>query len=744
LENLTVEGLLEEDARALLTAAVPGQLDERVRDRIVVETRGNPLRLLEVLREMGRGELAGGFGTPRAGVSSAPMEEHYARRIRALSEEAQQLLLVAAADPTGDAVLVWRAAQILAVTRAAAAEVKSEQLLEIGARTRFRHPLVRSAAYAAGSPDRRRAAHSALAEAMDPKVDPERRVWHLAAAATAPDEDVASQLEESADAAQARAGLSGAAALLQRSVELTARPERRFDRALAAAEAHLQAGAFDASSALLAEARAAATDDVKRARVERLASEVQYRSNPGPEAPALLVDAAKTLETLDVKLARETYLQAWFASYAAGPYARPGGLLPEVSRAIRSAPPPQAGAPVWDLFLDALAAVVLDGRAASAASYRRAVDAFCGDGVSDGEFIRWAHVASHSSAQLWDWSRWELVSAKHVRLARASGALAPLSIALNGRGINLTWMGDLEAAGAVVQEFDAVNAATGIGGWFSFGGTFLAAYQGRPDALALMSASAARFAEYGVGQGSQFANWTTAILCNGLGRFADAFAAADVAAYEMDIPNGTGWALIELIEAAVRSRELEAAHAAMEQLPMHTLPDSDWAMGVEARCRALVTEGARAEQWYGEAVERLGRTPCRTELARAHLLYGEWLRREGRRADARHQLDPAYEMFSLMGAEAFAERARRELLATGEKVRKRDVSTKSELTPQQEHIARLARDGRSNAEIGAELFLSVRTVEWHLRKVFMKLGIASRRELKQALPARGRYPSVTS
>src|SRR5262249_37788527 len=342
--------------------------------------------------------------------------------------------------PTGDAALVWRAAQRLGVTRTAAAEVESEQLLEIGSRTRFRHPLVRSAAYAAGTPDARRAAHSALAQAIDPDGDPERRVWHLAAAASGPDENVASQLEQSADAARARAGLSGAAALLQRSVELTAEPGRRFDRALAAAQAHLHAGAFDAALGLLAEARAVAIDDVQRGRVEQLASEVQYRSNPGPEAPALLLEAAKTLETLDVQLARETYLQAWFTSFAAGPYARPGGLLPDVSRAIRSAPPPPDGAPVWDLFLDALAAVVIDGRAASAASYRRALDAFCTDEVSDGEFIRWAHIGQHCAAQLWDWPSWEFVSAKHVELARASGALAPLSIALNGRGLNLTWL----------------------------------------------------------------------------------------------------------------------------------------------------------------------------------------------------------------------------------------------------------------------------------------------------------------
>jgi DNA-binding CsgD family transcriptional regulator len=743
LPSLTLEGLTEEDARALLTAAVSGQLDEQVRDRIVAETGGNPLRLLELPRELTAGELAGGFGTPEPSASSAPMEEQYMRRIRALPESTQHLLLLAAADPTGDATLVWRAAQAVGIARTAAAAAESEQLLELGSHVRFRHPLVRSAAYAAGTPDDRRAAHLALAEATDITADPERHVWHRAAAATGPDDLVASELERTAATAQARAGSAAAAAFLERSVELTAEPEQRADRALAAAQAHLHAGAFDAARALLAEVRALATDDVQRGRAERLMGEVQYRSSPGPEGPVVLLETARNLESLNARLARETYLEAWMASYAAGPYARPGGLLPEVSSALRSAPPPPDGAPVWDLFLEPFAALVMEGRAAAAVGLRQAVDAFLSDEVSDAAFLQWGHLATHSAAVLWDFPNWEILSSRHVELARGSGALAPLSIALSGRGVNLSWCGDLEGAAAIVAENHAVNEATGIG-WYSAGGLMLAAYQGRPDALTLMSDSATKYAELGLGQGSQFAIWTTAILCNSLGRYAEAFTAAERAAYEMEIPNGTGWSLAELIEAAVRSRQPEVARDAMTQLPKHTLDESDWAMGIEARCRALISEGAEAEHWYVEAVERLGRTPFRPELARAHLLYGEWLRREGRRVDGRQQLASAYDMFTAMGAEAFAERARRELLATGEKVRKRSVASQNELTPQEEHIARLARDGRSNAEIGAELFLSVRTVEWHLRKVFMKLGVSSRKNLKDALPSRVQNPVVTA
>ena len=743
LTSLTLAGLAEEDARALVTAAVPGHLDERVRERIVAETGGNPLRLLELPREMSQAELAGGFGAPHTDSSFGPLDEYYARRIRALPEPTQQLLLLAAADPTGDATLLWRAAQTFGVPRSAAAVAESEQLLEIGSQVRFRHPLVRSAAYAAGRPEDRGAVHSALAAATDADVDPERRVWHLATAATGPDEAVAAQLEGTAATAQSRAGLAAAAAFLQRSVELTAEPGRRAERALATAHAHMHAGAFDAALGLLAEVEAVATDDVQRGRMERLKGQVQYASNPGPEAPVLLLQAAKTLEPLDVQLARETYLDAWLASFVAGPHARPGGLLPEVSQAARSAPPPPEGAPPCDLFLDGLVKLVTDGNAAAAPSLRVAVDPFLGGDVSANDFVQWGHLATLAACTLWDWKSWDALSAKHVELARISGALAPLSIALNGRGMYAAQCGDREAA-AIIAEYEAVNDATGIG-WYPSNSLLHAAYQGRPEALAYLTASAKDSVKRGMGHGWQIATWARAILCNGLGRYADALAAAQDAC-EMGIPITTGWALPDLIEAAVRSGQPETAREAMEQLSRHTIDGADWAAGIEARSRALVTEGEAAEPWYTEAVQRLSSTPLRPDLARARLLYGEWLRRERRRVDAREQLRSAYEMFSAIGAEAFAERARRELVATGEKVRKRnaDPASRDELTLQEAHIARLARDGRTNAEIGTQLFLSIRTVEWHLRKVFMKLGVSSRKDLKDALPGRGPYVSQTT
>jgi DNA-binding CsgD family transcriptional regulator len=361
---------------------------------------------------------------------------------------------------------------------------------------------------------------------------------------------------------------------------------------------------------------------------------------------------------------------------------------------------------------------------------------FLSDEISDNEFLQWGHLATASACSLWDWKSWDTLSAKHVELARASGALAPLSIALSGRGVYTAWCGDTEASIKQITEFNAVNEATGIG-WFSACGLMHRAYQGLPEALPVFDASRADCVERGLGQGAQFATWMKAIVCNGLGRYADALAAAQLAAYEMEIPNGTGWALPEVIEAAMRDQQPEVAREAMEQLPKHLLSESDWAAGIEARSRALVTDGEEAEHWYAEGLDRLARTPFRTEVARAHLLYGEWLRREGRRVDAREQLRAAHGMLAAIGMEAFAERARRELIATGGTARKRRIETRDQLTPQEEQIARLARGGLSNPQIGAQLFLSARTVEWHLRKVYTKLGVGSRHELKIALAQRG-------
>ena len=740
LPALTVEGLTDDDARALLTAAVPGHLDKRVRDRIVAETGGNPLGLLELARGMSEAELAGGFARLRQASLSDDLHDHYLRRVRMLPGPAQQLMLLAAADPTGDATLLWRAAQTLGLGSDAAAAADEEQLLKIGSQVRFGHPLVRSAAYMAGSPEDRRTAHLTLATATDAQTDPERRLWHLAAAATEPDEDVATALEQAAAKIQARAGVAASAAFLQRSVALTAEPGRRADRALAAALANLHAGAFDIALGLLAQAEAHAADDLQRARVEQLRGQIEWASVSGRDAPVLLLQAAKRLESLDAELARETYLYAWVASHLAGPLAGPGGLLLEVSRAAQAAYQPASAPRPCDLLLDGLTTMITQGRVAALPTIRRAVSAFLGDQVSGEEWLQWGIFAQMAAMAAWDFDSWVALSTRHVELARALGALAPLSIALNGRGSVATHCGDFETATALAAEKDVVNEVTGIR-LATTCDLLLAGYRGRPaEAVPLFTATTEDSTARGEGLAVQMANWSAAVLHNGLGRYAEALAVAEPATEETYSPLSTQLLLPELIEAAVRTGRADLARQALDRLSaMTTIEDSDWAKGLEARSRALVSEGQEAEQCYAEAVERLGRTPLRPESARARLLYGEWLRRENRRLDARHQLHAAYHLFTEIGADAFAERARSELLATGEKVRKREVDTYSQLTPQEEHIARLARDGRTNSEIGAELFISARTVEWHLRKVFAKLGITSRRDLHNALPPRGQH-----
>ena len=740
LPALTVEGLTDADARVLLTAAVPGHLDKRVCDRIVAETGGNPLGLLELAGGISEAELAGGFAGLRQASLSDHLEDHYLRRVRVLPGPAQQLMLLAAADPTGDATLLWRAAETLGLGPDAAAAADEEQLLKIGSQVRFRHPLVRAAAYVAGSPEDRRAAHLTLATATDAQTDPERRVWHLAAAATEPDEDVATALEQAAANIQARAGVAASAAFLQRSVVLTAEPGRRADRALAAALANLHAGAFDIARGLLAQAEAHAVDDLQRARVEQLRGQIEWASVTGREAPVLLLQAARRLESLDAELARETYLYAWVASHLAGPLAGPGGLLLEVSRAAQAAPQPVAAPRPCDLLLDGLTTMIAQGRSAAEPTIRRAVAAFLGDQVSGEEWLQWGIFAQMAAMAAWDFDSWVALSTRHLELARALGALAPLSIALNGRGQVATHCGDFETATSLAAEKDVVNEVTGIRQATTCD-LLLAGYRGRPaEAVPLFTATTEDSTARGEGLAVQMANWSAAVLHNGLGRYAEALAAAEPATEETYSPLSTQLVLPELIEAAVRTGRVDLARAALDRLSaMTTIEGSDWAKGLEARSRALVSEGQEAEQCYAEAVKRLGRTPLRPESARAHLLYGEWLRRENRRLDARHQLRAAYHLFTVIGADAFAERARSELLATGEKVRKREVDTYSQLTPQEEHIVRLARDGRTNPEIAAELFLSTRTVEWHFRKVFAKLGITSRRDLHNALPPRGQH-----
>ncbi len=737
LPELTVAGLAQADARVLLASALAGPLDPRVGDLIVAETGGNPLALLELRRGLSPAQLAGGFGLPFTAPLPSRIEDSFARQLDALPEATRRLLLVAAADPSGDPVLVRRAAGRLGIPAQAAGPAVEAGLLEFGAHVWFRHPLVRSAAYRSASPQDRREAHRALAEVTDPQTDPDRRAWHRAKAAAGPDEQVAAELEGSAGRAQARSGLAAAAAFLERAVVLTADPARRAERALAAAQASLQAGAFGKASELLATAEAGPLGELQAGRADLLRGQATFVAGLGSDAPPLLLKAAKRLEQLDLGLARETCLSAWMAALFAGRLAGAGDLL-EVSRAARALPAPADPPCPADLILDGLAMLVTDGPAAAAPTLRHVVNAFAGPGISEGEGLRWGWFAQAAASALWDDDAWHAMLARQVRLAHDVGALDQLPIMLGSLGTATVWSGDFAAAGLLIAQADAVCEATGSRAAPS-AAMMLASLRGdQAEAGPLIEATIARAAAGGQGTAVAYAHWVAAILANGLGRYEGALAAARHASEDTFTLNISMWALPELVEAAARTGDTEVAAGALDRLAETTQPGgTDFGLGLEARCRALLSDGTAADELYREAIDRLSRTRLRPELARAHLLYGEWLRRQGRRADARGQLRTAHGMLAAIGMEAFAERARRELVATGEKVPKRSAGTADPLTPQEEQIARLAREGRTSPEIGAELFLSARTVEWHLGKIFTKLGIGSRRELHAALVGQG-------
>ena len=736
LAELVVRGLADGDARALLDSAVTGPLDERVRDRIVAETRGNPRALLEVARGLIPGDLAGGFGLPGSAAPPDRSEETFGRRLAPLPPATRLLLLVAAAEPIHDPVLVWHAAGQLGIKAEAAAPAAAAGLIEPGGQIRFCHPLARFAVYRTAPAEERRRVHLALAEATDPDSDPDRRAWHRAHAAAGLDEGVAAELECSAERARARGGLAAAAAFRERAAELTPDPARRAHRALAAAQAKHQAGAPEAARRLLGMAQAGPLDELGRAHAELLRAQMAADAGRGHGAPSLL-KAAKRLEPLHPGLARETYRDAFGAALTAGRLASFGGI-PEVAAAALAAPPAPQPPHGPDLLLDGLAVLTTKGYAAGAPMLRRALSLWHDAEVPAAEGFRWLPLACRMSHDVWDDQSWSALTARLIGLARQAGALRVLPAALlSGLALHLL-SGEVALAAAMAEEVEAVAQATGnpVG---PYGPLLLAAWQGQEaETFQLIAATTGEMVARGEGRWLTTAAWATALLNNGLGRYHEALAAAEQGTgYPHELGLATS-SMAELIEAAARAGAPERAAGAIARLSeITTASGTDWALGIQARSRALLSNGESAERLYLEAIRRLGHTRIRAELARAHLLYGEWLRRQNRRTDAREQLRVAYQMLTEMGFDGFAERARRELLATGETVRKRTLETASELTAQEAQIARLAGDGHTNTAIGSRLFISGRTVEWHLHKVFAKLGISSRRELREALPELG-------
>jgi DNA-binding CsgD family transcriptional regulator len=748
LPELAVAGLGEADARSLLDSALTGLVDARVRDLIVAETRGNPLALLELPRGLAPAELAGGFGLPAAVSLPGRIEESFRRQLDALPEETRRLLALAAADPSGDPLLVWRAAVRLGLAVQAAAPAVGAGLVEFGARVRFRHPLARSAAYASASLRQRQEAHGALAEVTDPAVDPDRRAWHRAQAAPGPDEALAAELERLAGRAQGRGGLAAAAAFLERAALLTPGPAGRTQRLLAAARAKRDAGELDAALGLLVVVEAWRLDALQAAEVERLRGQIAFDQNRGSDAARLLLSAARRLEPLDACLARETHLESLGAAIYAGDLGRPGGVR-EAAEAARAAPPGPDPPRAVDVLLDALALWSTGGYAAAAPALARARKLIAaldvGTDLDAGQWLRGATGrASHIIAlELSDFEFWHALAAHRVQVARDTGALVQLQFAISSLGLYHLLAGEMSAAERLIDEDRLIAEATGnppVG----YAAMMLAAWQGREqEASGLIEATIQEATGHGTSRTAGFAACASAVLHNGLGRYD----AARDTAWEIfrrdDLALGR-LAVAELAEAAARTGEVTLVQAALDWLSeRNRVTRTEWALGIEARVRALLSDGETADSFYRQSVELLGRTRVRAELARSHLLYGEWLRRQGRRVDAREQLRTAHRMLDAMGMQAFAERARRELLATGERARKRTApaartragGVSEPLTAQEAQVARLARDGLSNPEIGARLFISPRTAQYHLKSVFTKLGISSRTQLDRVLPA---------
>ncbi|MES9538014.1 AAA family ATPase [Actinomadura sp. NPDC000600] len=736
LVDLEVRGLPKQEAQALLRSVVRFPLDDQIRDRILAETNGNPLALLELPRGLSPAQLAGGFGMVEAQAVPARVEEGFRRRLAELPAETRSLMLVAAAEPTGDPALIWRAAGHLGVPASAVEPAQADGLLEIGAWARFRHPLVRSAVYSAASPSERRAAHGALATATDPASDPDRRAWHRAHAALESDESVAGELERLADRAQARGGIAAAAAFLRRATELTPDPARRGARAVAAAQASFEAGAPDMALELLGSAEMGPLTELQSGRVARLRAQILFARKRGGEALRPLLDAAGQLSRVDAGQAREAYVEAIGSAVFAGRLGEPE-LLRTVAETARTAPAGPLPTRPIDALLDGLVARFAEGYAAAAPRLKRVLQEFRQEARRNpDDSMRRLGLVYLVAADMWDDQALQDLTEYAVQAAREIGALHFLPQALTYRATVHIYAGQFDAAATLVEESDAILKVTGHA-HFGFASNLLMSWRGGVEAPARFDAAVERTLAWGEGRAISGGHFGSALVYNALGRYQDALARAERACEHDDL-GLTGFALMELVEAAAYGNAPETATTALRQLEERTTAaGTDWALGVLARSKALLSDGEAADLLYREAIEHLERSRAAAYLARTHLVFGEWLRRENRRLDAREHLRTAYEMLQDFGAQGFADRARRELLATGETVRKRTAGTPDGLTPQESQIARLARKGLSNPEIGAQLFLSPRTVEYHLSKVFSKLAITSRRQLAQALPDHG-------
>jgi len=709
LPGLFVAGLSDTDARTLLAAKSHMTLDDQIRQRIMAEARGNPLALLELPR-------AGGFAPPDTSSVPTRIECGFQARLADLPDAARLLLTVASADPTGDPGLLWAAARQLDLDlTASGAAAAATGLVEFSTRVRFCHPLARSAVYRAAEAEQRRTAHRVLAEVTDPVADPDRRAWHRAQAGTGPDEDVAAELERSALRARSRGGAVAAAAFLERAAELSLDAGSRTERTLTAVQAKLDAGLDDSAAQLLATVENAALDELQHARVDLLRGQIAFVRTTDGNGPMFMLRAAQRLAEPDPERSRECFLDALEMSLVVG---RATGVMDMVLAAARAAAP----APRCPDVLDALIRLAADGHRAAVPLIRSVLD---GDDAP--LWTRRPGLAVMLAGELWDPHALRAISEWLMKTGRESGSPLLLRLGLAQMASCAVLSGELGQAMAAIAEEEAITDATG-GPPVTYHRLQLVAMRGRrQEALELFETVTAAATVRGSGQLIANTQVTAAVLHNGLGDYPAALDAARQAAAQGDLFLA-GFSLPELVEAAVRCGEHDEAARALESLTERTdASGTASGLGIAAYARGLVTG---VEDHYREAVEHLEKSPMVPYRARAHLLYGEWLRREGRRRDCRLHLRTAHELLSEAGIEAFARRAADELRATGEKARGRSGPAYDQLTAQEVYIARLVATGATSKEVAARLFLSPRTIDAHLRNIFRKLGITSRRQLR--------------
>ncbi|WP_081290694.1 helix-turn-helix transcriptional regulator [Mycobacterium asiaticum] len=727
LPEMVLEGLSDSDARALLAALLPGRISDRMRDSIVAESRGNPLALLELHRSLDPTDLAGGYGLAHGKSIPGRIEHSFIEQFNQLPAPTRMLCLIAAAEPTGQPSWLWSAAARLGIGVEAAAPAETAGLLSVDGRILFRHPLVRSAIYRHAPLAERRQAHEALAVAISDA--PDHRAWHRAHSIAAPDDAVANELLAVAEQARARGGIAAAAAFLAAAVDATPDRPQRVQLALQAAQAKLDAGSLDAAARLLDLASEVSDDESISVRADLIRAKLAWAARRGPDAPPLLLAAAQRLARIDPALARDTYLEALMSTLIVGRFFDPESPPELVARAAR----PVLGTSrrdTVDLLMEGLIIRLTDGYIAAAPLLRNAIAEYVRETRSGTSDPRWHDVTNRICLDLFEQDAYDFLTSQQVEMQRATGELTLIASSLSTYAGLCVTRGDFAAAEATLQEVEILATATGTPPHLSIV-PYLAAYRGE-EKHCLESARVIIEGASDRGEGTEVSvtRYAVAVLHNGLSQYPKALAAAR-AGLEHDDVGMSSYLLTEAVEAAAYCGETDLAKELFARINERAQASgAETALGIAARSRALVGVSADPGADYQAAVEHLSRTPVVVYQARTHLVYGEWLRRANRRADARTQLRRAYDLFAQMGAAGFAARARRELQAAGEAVHKPVKGTAIGLTTQERQITRLARQGCTNSEIGAQLFISPRTVEWHLGRIFAKLGVSSRRELR--------------